>query len=247
MRFPRMLMALVLCCVFAGAASAAWMDPNLEDALDGADSDEMVKGLVVLAKQVDVQGMIDDFYRRGLSLKQRHYEAVTTLQDMAESTQGTVLADLRKAQREGKVAKFKAYWITNAITIWAKPVVFEQMRTHPDVGKIFFSYPIELIEPVAVGAALDACSGPPGLEVGVQVSRAPELWDLGFDGSTALAGDCDTGADGNHPAFASRWRGTSAPAAHTWFDPVTNTTFPFDSGVSSPAVTTVRFMLGAAL
>jgi hypothetical protein len=43
----------------------------------------------------------------------------------------------------------------------------------------------------------------------------------------------DTGADGNHEAFAARWRGTEEGVDwwEAWHDPYTNTQFPYDSGI----------------
>ena len=69
------------------------------------------------------------------------------------------------------------------------------------------------------------------VEPGLTVTGAPELWAIGIDGTGALVCDIDTGADGNHVALSARWRGKDsgvAPSA-AWFDPVTSTSFPFDS------------------
>jgi len=56
---------------------------------------------------------------------------------------------------------------------------------------------------------------------------------MGFTGDGRLVCHLDTGVDGNHPALNARWRGFdpqyNGHPEWAWFDPVTNTTFPFDN------------------
>ncbi|MDM7917075.1 MAG: S8 family serine peptidase, partial [Candidatus Eisenbacteria bacterium] len=58
-------------------------------------------------------------------------------------------------------------------------------------------------------------------------------WDQDLKGQGRLVADFDTGADGNHPAFASRWRGAQPGVdwSWAWKDPYTNTQFPYDHAI----------------
>ena len=55
---------------------------------------------------------------------------------------------------------------------------------------------------------------------------------MGITGQGRLASHLDTGVDVDHPAISSKWRGNQSGVlvSEAWFDPVTNTDRPFDSG-----------------
>jgi subtilisin family serine protease len=138
---------------------------------------------------------------------------ITALQDKAAETQDALLALVDTAKKAGQVGKVKAVWITNAIAISAKPAFMRRIEKRSDIRSLYLDYEIELIEPVGepIVTPVDM-ERTRAIENGILVSRAPELWALGIDGTGALACDQDTGADGNHPAFADRWRGLEAGA-----------------------------------
>ncbi len=59
-------------------------------------------------------------------------------------------------------------------------------------------------------------------ENGLRVVNAPALWSRGLTGNGILVMTIDSGADGSHPALASRWLGHEPGVApgDAWFDPV---------------------------
>ncbi|MCZ7583587.1 MAG: S8 family serine peptidase [Deltaproteobacteria bacterium] len=216
----------------AGAVSAAWVDPNLEDQIAAATSDaQYFKIYVTLRDAVDLGKLSRDADRRGLGRAQRHYEVLTALQEKAAETQSGLLALAGAAQSTREIKSHHAFWIANAIAFEAKAAFVDKLAARPDVLSIYLDYPIELIEPVGE-PVMNTAPSIAAIEAGITSSRAPELWALGIDGTGALACDQDTGADGNHPAFASRWRGLEGGVtpAEAWFDPVAGQTFPTDSG-----------------
>ncbi len=132
--------------------------------------------------------------------------------------------------KEGS-APTQPFWITNMVAVEALPEVFDILQARDDVGTIFENAPVELRggwpdqQPVS-----NALSTLPDNLICVNVQPA---WTAGFHGEGRLVADFDTGADGNHPALASRWRGAQpgVPWWAAWKDPYGSTTFPYDHGI----------------
>jgi bacillopeptidase F len=206
-------------------AQAAWVDPVLEEQLQAAPAGAYVGAYVILKDRVDVAALVRQLDAEKAAFAQRHYDILTTLQDHAFATQEPVLAWLDDAQLDGQVESYRPFWIDNAIGVRATAEFFAALRDLPEIGKIYFDYPLDLIEPVRMESAPRAGKG---VEVGIEITRAPELWALGIDGTGTIAADMDTGADGSHPAVAARWRGLIADPAECWYDPSENEPFPHD-------------------
>ena len=208
-------------------AGAAWMDSNLQGQLAGAGPNDWINAYVVLAQHVDLDATVAA--AKGQGLAARHRLVIERLRAMADKTQGPVRAALAAAKKDGRVARFHAFWIANAVAVTATPAAIRDLAGRSDVSAIYWDPPIELIAPVDQGRPETAAGGK-GIENGISVTNAPELWGMGFDGTGRIACDQDTGAEGSHPAFASRWRGNDSgvPSTAAWFDPNYGTTFPTD-------------------
>jgi len=230
----RLLIALVLLGLPGVAARSGMIEPNLEATLQATAPDEAVSTLVYLLDRVDLDGLSRQLDRERATLQRRHEVVVRTLQARAAATQPDLLAYLEQQMLAGAVADFQPFWVGNIIRVDATPAVIRELADRWEVDIIYPNYPIELIEPVVESPAV-ARSGDRSPEVGVQAVRAPEVWAMGITGQGILVATLDTGVDGSHPALASRWRGVADPRYQghpewAFFDPVTNWTFPHDSG-----------------
>ena len=236
----RIIIPLVLALFICGAvlADTAYLDPDLENILIEAEADDLIDVYVVLEQQVDLDKLTSRFGSKQQDL--RHEAVISSLMELAEDTQADLLG---KLATDDAVTDLKPFWIQNAIGLTAKPAVIWNLLEQRDVAAVYFDAPIELIAPVEVGENEPASAGK-GVENGITVSRAPELWAMGIDGTGTLACDQDTGADGNHPAFKSRWRGlvSGVTPQSAWFDPTSGETFPTDSG--SHGTHTLGTMIG---
>ncbi|MDP8223891.1 MAG: S8 family serine peptidase [Candidatus Lernaella stagnicola] len=212
----------------AGVAHAAWIDPTLEEELAATPDNGTVRAYVMLRDRVDVRSLAAQLTTEQATFARRHYEVIAALQEKAAATQAPLLEAVAARQAAGEVAKLRAFWIDNALAVEATPAFFDWLAERPEVGRIYYDYPIELIRPVRESAGDP--TGSKGVEFGIEFARAPELWALGIDGTGVIAADMDTGADGSHPAFATRWRGLVADPAECWYDPAQGTDFPYDSG-----------------
>jgi len=212
------------------AAPAENVDPNLERLLAITPDDEPTSALVFLRDQVDLEVITARMDRAKVTLRQRHETVVRSLRQMAQATQGAVLARLRRLQGDGKISELQPFWIANCVRIDASKDVIGGIAAHPDVEMVYLNYGIELIRPVAE-PRIAPRGKPRGPTIGLIAIRAPEVWAMGYTGEGVLVATLDTGVDGDHSALGSRWRGLADPRyvnhpEWAWFDPVTDTTFP---------------------
>jgi len=223
-------LSLLLLATPVALGARAWVDPVLLEQVQRATPEEDLSAYVVLREQADLTQAVEDARRQGGGLAERHFEVITRAQEVARRSQIPLLAHLDEGARRGEVVRYRAFWVSNAVAVKARPEFITALAERPEIKAIFTDYPIELIAPVgAMRAAPDATDS---VENGILVTGATDLWAIGIDGTGTLACDQDTGADGTHPALADRWRGLDpgVDPAHAWFDPIYNETFPTDSG-----------------
>ena len=234
-----LLMTTLLVLTAAVATNAAWFEPALEDQLLAAGDNETVRALILLENRLDLGALLADLDAEQADFDRRHYAVITACQEHNITAQESLLEFLTEHKRQDLVESFRPFWIANAIAVQAQPAFFELLRTRDDIGWIYLDEEIELIYPVRVAPAAGEGRG---VEVGIEIARAPELWGLGIDGTGVITADMDTGCDGSHPAFADRWRGLVADPSECWYDPAQGTSFPYDSG--SHGTHTMGTMIG---
>ncbi|MBD3233559.1 MAG: S8 family serine peptidase [candidate division Zixibacteria bacterium] len=214
-------------------SQAGEIDSGLENILNSTPADQTVSVLVYLTDQVDLSAITDQMDARKATLKERHEVVVRSLQDIALNSQGAIIDYLENMRSSGKIEDFHTYWVANCIRVDATKNEIGKIAARPDVEKVYFNYEIELIEPAEVGET--DSGGSRSVEIGLEAVRAPEVWELGFDGAGVLVSNMDTGVDGDHPALADRWAGVADPRydGHpewAWYDPYNNQNdFPYDN------------------
>ncbi len=228
--FKIVLFCLVLMSIgsyaFAGQYSAAFQ-PYLAD----HSSQPMVGAIITMADQVDLNALQAELTARQADRREWHEVVVRALQAKATETQGDIMAQLADLANQGKVEKFQGLWVANIVLVTATPEVLDILVQRNDVLQVSPDYEISNTEPVSHGQDEPSIAG---VENGLRAINAPQAWAMGFTGEGRLVSHLDTGVDGNHPALNARWRGYDSRydghADWAWFDPVTFTDFPFDSG-----------------
>jgi len=248
----RIAVAATLATALAIPALGGRIDEEMQAVLDAAAPDQVVSSLVYLADRVDIETIWTEHDQLGASRQVRHEVIVRALQERAAATQGDLLAYLDNRQ---EVVEIEAYWIVNAIRVNATPAEIVAIAAREDVAIVFSNHGIESIPLVAnpgdIGNNQRGGIQTGGPEIGLEAVRAPEVWDIGIDGSGVLVATLDTGVDGGkngHDALRSRWRGLDdrydGNPGWAWFDPVTNTTDPRAWG--SHGTHTMGSVLGGA-
>jgi bacillopeptidase F len=219
--------AATLCLLTTGMAVGGYVTPELDTWLSKVADDQYVSTVVMLTDQVDIAALNSELNEMQATRAYRHEVVVRALMEKAQETQGDVIALLEQGVAEGRVKDYKSLWIANVLKVEAKRDFIEELAARADVSDMYLDFEIENIDPVAKREASEQTIA--SIEEGLERINAPLSWARGYTGAGRLVSNLDTGVDGNHAALASRWRGLTEPYQECWYDPVTGTTFPFDS------------------
>jgi len=204
---------------------------DFEDFLSYDQDKEMIGAIITMADQVDLEALKAELYARNADRREWHEAVVLALQEKATVTQAKILAQLSDMAEMGIVEDYRGLWVGNVILVTANREALDILTNRSDVLQVSPDYPIESIKPVEIEDDEPLISS---VEIGLERIRADEVWAMGYTGEGRLVSHLDTGVDGNHSALSSRWRGLDPRYADNpewaWFDPVTNTQFPFDAG-----------------
>ena len=231
-KFRVALSLIVLTSV--AAASAGTIDSDLDQILSSRAATDTVSTLVFAQEQVDIEAVVADLDQRRATLQERHETVVRLLQSTAAASQAKLVEHLRALEAAGRVSNVESYWISNAIRVDASAAEIRLLAKRPDVGIVYFNYPITDTPPVSTKPAAGPGSRSP--EAGLVAMNVPEAWAMGYTGAGVLVSTLDTGVDGSHPALASRWAGVADPryAGHpqwAWHDSLGSSPgVPTDSG-----------------
>ncbi len=236
-----MLWTVLVWGAFVCAARAAEVSPNFEWQLNQARAGEFVSGIVILESPLEVRALDAALHAKGAGRVERYEQVYHALRENARQTQPKFEAELKRAQAQGQVAGYTAYWIENLFVIYATPEFFDALKDRGDIKALSENFEAVLIEPIrgdnGGGAEQDETRRPvrnpldeqttPGQDAigATRVNR-----EMGITGQGVLVANLDTGVDGNHPALAARWRGLTSPPAAAWLDVLGGgTNFPEDN------------------
>ncbi len=233
-RLSPLACALLLFSMFLlppGSARAGVIRSDLENHLSAISDGTMVSIIVYLTEQADIASIDTQLRKTRASRQARHEKVVRALKEASARSQAPILACLAGAVKRGDATGFTPYWISNIVIVEATKGEVHRLESRPDVGFIEPNFTFSKTDPVAAGTGGPHPTGI-GVTPGIKAINADRVWrELGITGAGRLVANLDTGVDGNHPALASRWRGTLPgvrPSA-AWLDLVYGgSQFPVD-------------------
>ncbi len=224
-------MALLLFGLTVSNAISGELQPDLEDYLQTLTDDAQTSVIIYLDEQADIPALDQELNRIKATRQVRHERVIRALQEVAQRTQPALIEHLEEAKRDGHIAGFTPYWIMNMIIAKASKSEIYRLLDRSDVDFIEPNFQFELIHPVTSGSGGPVTRGI-GVTPGLQAINADRVWkELGITGAGRLVANLDTGVDGNHPAFADRWRGTlpGVDWSEAWLDVIYGgSQFPVD-------------------
>jgi serine protease AprX len=147
-----------------------------------------------------------------------------------------------RTQLDALGARYRSYWIVNALAVTGDRAVVRALAARPDVKAIqpdrAFRVPLEEPDLVPAGGAAPAV--PSAVEWNLAQIGAPQVWQAGFTGQGIVYANADTGVQWDHPALKPHYRGWDGAVAdhnYNWWDAIhtdlagggPNTLCPFDS------------------
>ncbi len=203
-----LVVGLVLSGGSAWAASPA--DKIAPRVLSDTANGSVTEALVVLAEQADLSPAA------ALHSKQdKGRFVVNALRAVADRTQAPLRAFL---ERRG--VPYQSFYIVNMIKVTGNSALMQELAARSDVGRIDANPHVRTALPIPTGSDSKA-ETPSGVEWNVARVRAPNVWALGFRGEGRVVGDADTGAQWDHPALKSHyrgWDGSKVNHDYNWHD-----------------------------
>ncbi|RKX18916.1 MAG: hypothetical protein DRP26_04365 [Candidatus Zixiibacteriota bacterium] len=215
-------------------ASAVWsgqISTTLAEYMHDLATGENIKAIVMFKHQADIETLNEQLKQERATLGERNRRVLEALHEAASFTQPAMVSYLEELKSQGLIENYRMFWITNMFTVTATKAGIEALANRPELDYLYLDYPIELIEPVKIEESEKPVIT--SVEIGLERIHAPEAWALGYTGAGRVVSNIDTGVDGNHPAFADRFRGDvdgDGDCDESWFDPNAGSDFPIDQG-----------------
>ena len=170
--------------------------------------------LVVLAAQADLSAA------KNLRTKAEKGRFVRkALLGKMEATQQPIL-DWLKARN----IEHRSFYIVNAIWVKANREVAAALAARPDVLRIEGNPHVRNVEvPAPETESVAQPSALAAIEPGINYTRAPEVWALGYTGQGIVVAGADTGYRWDHDALKNKyrgWNGTTASHDYNWHDSI---------------------------
>lgn len=137
-----------------------------------------------------------------------------TLWNVAQSTQGPLLAELK-----ARGVEHQAFYIVNAVWVKGDRALVMDLAARADVARIEGNPRIQNILPQPQPMQ----ETPQAVEPGISYSHAPQVWSLGFNGQGVVVGGQDTGYRWSHNALRPHYRGWNGSTANhdfNWHDSI---------------------------
>ncbi|MCG8456188.1 MAG: S8 family serine peptidase, partial [Holophagales bacterium] len=182
--------------------------------LDRLEQEREVEFLVVLGEQADVSGAYELPTKRA---KGRH--VFERLRQMAASTQGPLLAELRRLG-----VSHRAFYVHNMVWVRGSSELARTLARRGDVAALRANPQVSLDRLGLLGRGEEGASDcPAAVSSGVAHTGAPDLWAQGITGQGVVVAGQDTGYDWDHVALRDAyrgWNGISASHGYNWHDAI---------------------------
>ncbi|MCX6639344.1 MAG: S8 family peptidase [bacterium] len=213
----RKLALFMLALGLTGSAFATTFTPNLVDKLNSSSPSELIPVMVTMQQQAETDLM--QSMTLGLDKRATRESVVGYLKDMAENTQGDIRSYLESLKNSGKVSHVYPLFIVNMISLKATPEIIRQLDNFPGIDNICYEQESFALagEFTPVGPVVNGYDGTDEITWGLTDIHAPEVWQLGYNGTGVLVGMVDTGVNYNHLDLTDHmWNGGTAYPNHGW-------------------------------
>ncbi|MFC4559411.1 S8 family serine peptidase [Virgibacillus kekensis] len=217
-----------------------------KDLLDNFNDENQVTFLLKFTEQVNTTKVAEQAADQAKKLQlsktktelRKRSLIVSNLRAKALDTQQNVMAFLKKEKKAGNVESFQSFYIVNAIAVTGTKEVAKKLAEFGEVEKVLPNRTRQLIKGDATGKSKTSLTADQlnanEVEPNVEHINAPQVWEMGIDGSGVVIASIDTGVQWDHPALKEKYRGynpeTPDQSNHefNWFDPINGEAAPYD-------------------
>ncbi|WP_425453868.1 S8 family serine peptidase [Oceanobacillus arenosus] len=198
-----------------------------------ADAQKVAKEAKESAKKASLSAFKQEYAQRSA--------VISELKATAQKSQQNVNEYLEQEVEKGNAEDIQSFHIVNGIAVLATKEVAEKVASFEEVEAILPNERIQLnsvdkVESVASIANSD------GVEQNVSHVGAPDVWNMGIDGSGVVVAVLDSGVDWNHPALKGKYRGYNPETGdvdhrYSWYDATAGRSVPYDDNQHGTHVT----------
>ncbi|WP_439144818.1 cell wall-binding repeat-containing protein [Virgibacillus profundi] len=205
-----------------------------------ADTQKVVKDVREDAKKAELTAQKAEFVQRSA--------VVSELKATANKAQQNVLEYLEEEVDKGNAEAIKSYFIVNGIAVTATKEVAKSITAFDEVEKILPNETSKLYTSVKKDMPQKPAADSANAEWNIERVKAPQVWDMGIDGTGTVVASIDTGVQWDHPALKEKYRGydkTTGDVDHdfNWYDATAGEVEPYDD--QGHGTHTVGTMLGS--
>ncbi len=195
-------------------AQYAFVEQRLLNRLEVAADAEMIPVMLLLDDRVDVAALKAKMKIESIPVSRHSRVVMRALKEKAAESQTPLVKFVTESGLPFE--NLQQFWISNCISFSANAELIEALTFRPEVAYIDLN-PAEygLITPEKGNASAPKSEG--GIEPGLAVINAPEMWALGYTGNGRIALTFDTGVWPEHPTFGDRFLPNRMPLESTWF------------------------------
>ncbi|PAV28297.1 hypothetical protein CIL05_16810 [Virgibacillus profundi] len=155
---------------------------------------------------------------------------VTELKSTAKESQQNVEVFLEEEKQTGNVEDVQSYFIVNAMAVTATKEIAEKIVAFSEVEKILKDETRQLIKPEKTEISEETGDT---VEWNIEQIGAPDVWNMGVDGTGTVVATIDSGVQWDHPALKEKYRGYNSQTGevnhdYSWFDATAGLEEPYD-------------------
>ncbi len=209
------------------AVRAGEISQELRTKINSVDKNQPIRVWIKLPRAENPQQLKSSVNAAFDTREGRYGAAYGRLKSTHQKSQQGVLARLNQLQKTGKCAKIKPSWLANIVEVEIAAGELESLAARKDIETIYTIPMLTSIKPTEPEPGeSQGQSGSATVEPNLTFIKAPQAWALGFKGTGRVVCSFDTGIEGGHPAYASKWKGLDGDSSAAWFDGTTYSKFP---------------------
>ncbi|WP_077327688.1 S8 family peptidase [Virgibacillus siamensis] len=189
-----------------------------------ADTKKIAKQARKSAKSADLTAQKTEFVQRSA--------VISELKSTSLESQQNVKKYLQQQKKKGNADNIKSFYIVNGMAVTATKEVAKNVANFAEVEKILPNETRHLFKAVTKNAKTPK-SRLANVEWNVDQVHAPEVWDMGIDGTGTVVASIDTGVQWDHPALKDNYRGYDEATGEVnhdfnWLDTTAGESEPYD-------------------
>ena len=206
-KFAGSIFALILTLTIS-RAYAGELSPGLSEIVQHASPEKYLSVIIRMKIQTDLESLNFGIVGRNKALRSKR--VIRTLQATAKEKQAGIIRFLEQEKSSGNLLSYTSFWIFNGLSLKATPELIKKVALRDDVEIVTED---RAISPPVLFPAIPLQSDS-AYTWNIEQIKAPQVWDMGYDGSGVVVGIFDTGVEVEHPDLASKYRGGD----NSWFD-----------------------------